>query len=90
MVSIRWAEEMKITKARLLQIIREEVELHEKYVDENVLELDEETLEELSKEEGEQAIEDEVAADKKAGNLPSKREDKLLDPKKPVDGTKAK
>jgi hypothetical protein len=73
MVSIRWAEEMKITKARLLQIIREEVELHEKYVDENVLELDEDALEELSKEEGKQAIDKEVAADEEAGNLPSKK-----------------
>lgn len=90
MVSIRWVEEMKITKARLLQIIREEVELREKYVEENVLELDEETLEELSKEEGEKAIDKEVAADKKVGTLPSTIEDKLLDPKKPVDGTKAK
>jgi hypothetical protein len=92
MVSIRWVEEMKITKARLLQIIREEVELREKYVEENVLELDEETLEELSKEEGKEAINKEVAADKQAGNLHSTREDRLLDPKtkKPVDGTKAK
>ena len=81
---------MKITKARLLQIIREEVELREKYVEENVLELDEDALEELSKEEGEKAIDKEVAADEKAGKLPSTREDKLLDPKKPVDGTKAK
>ena len=40
MASIRWTKEMKITKARLLQIIREEVELHEKYVEENVLELE--------------------------------------------------
>jgi hypothetical protein len=58
---------MKITKARLLQIIREEVELHEKYVEENVLELDEEALEELTdaqeKEELQKAIED----DKKYG-----------------------
>lgn len=69
MAGIRWAEEMKITKARLLQIIREEVELHEKYVEESVLELDEEALEELSKEEGEKAIKDEISADEKSGNL---------------------
>jgi hypothetical protein len=76
---------MKITKARLLQIIREEVELHEKYVEENVLELDEEAIEELSKEQGKKAIEAEVALDKKY-------EDKLLDPKtkEPVNGTKPK
>jgi len=93
---------MKITKARLLQIIREEVELHEKYVEENVLELDEEALEELSKEQGEKAIEKEIASDEAAGRLVAKKkaetmeesdveEDKLLDPKtkKPVNGTKA-
>lgn len=69
MASIRWTKEMKITKARLLQIIREEVELHEKYVEENVLELDEEAIEELSKEAGEKAIEDEIDADKESGSL---------------------
>jgi hypothetical protein len=60
---------MKIAKARLLQIIREEVELHEKYVEENVLELDEEAIQELSKEAGEKAIEDEIDADKESGSL---------------------
>ena len=82
---------MKITKARLLQIIREEVELHEKYVEENVLELDEEAIEELSKEQGKKAIEAEVARDKKDGMM-KKDEDKLLDPKtkEPVNGTKPK
>jgi hypothetical protein len=64
---------MKITKARLLQIIREEVELHEKYVEENVLELDEEAIQELSKEAGEKAIEDEIDADEKA-----KQEDMII------------
>lgn len=94
MAGIRWTEEMKITKARLLQIIREEVELHEKYVEENVLELDEEALEELSKEEGEKAIKDAIESDGETGNLKGSdvEEDKLLDPdtKEPVNGTKAK
>jgi hypothetical protein len=78
---------MKITKARLLQIIREEVELHEKYVEENVLELDEKALEELSKEAGKKAIKDEIDADEESGTM----EDKLLDPetKNPINGTKA-
>lgn len=82
---------MKISKTRLLQIIREEVELHEKYVEENVIELDEEAIEELSKAAGEQAIKDEIKTDEKTGNLP-KREDKLLDPitKEPVNGTKSR
>ena len=83
MVGIRWAKKMKITKARLLQIIREEVELHEKYVEENVLELDEETLEELSKEEARAAIEDEIKADKKVGNLEEvgqATEDRIIKP----------
>ncbi|NDC31161.1 MAG: hypothetical protein EBZ58_09560 [Bacteroidetes bacterium] len=35
---------MKITKSRLLQIIKEEVELHEKKIEENTFELDEETV----------------------------------------------
>lgn len=43
---------MKISKERLLQIIREEVELHEK----NTLELDERSLEELSKEKGKKIL----------------------------------
>jgi hypothetical protein len=60
---------MKITKARLLQIIREEVELHEKYVEENVIELDEEAIEELSKQAGKKAIEDEIDTDKETGSL---------------------
>ena len=84
---------MKITKARLLQIIREEVELHEKYVEEDVIELDEETLEELSEKDGIKAIEDEIDTDEDAGNLEEEsdvEEDKLLDPetKEPVNGTK--
>jgi EF hand len=41
---------MKITKSRLLEIIREEVELHEKNVEENVLELDEEVMVKLADE----------------------------------------
>ena len=96
MVGIGWAKEMKITKARLLQIIREEVELHEKYVEESVIELDEETLEELSEKDGIKAIEGEINTDKKAGNLEQDSgvdEDRLFDPKtgkpvKPVNGTK--
>lgn len=75
---------MKITKSRLLQIIREEVELHEK----NTFELDEGFLEELSDEEEKKAIDDEVAADEEAGNLQDieleesdVEEDKLFDPK---------
>lgn len=95
MVGIGWAKEMKITKARLLQIIREEVELHEKYVEESVIELDEETLEELSKEAGIKAIEGEIDTDEEAGNLEQDSgvdEDRLFDPKtgkpvKPDDGT---
>ena len=78
---------MKITKARLLQIIREEVELHEKYVEENVLELDEEALEELTDAQEKKELEKAIEDDKKAKN-----EDKLLDPrtKEPVNGTKPK
>ena len=38
---------MKITKSRLLQIIREEVELHEKNLEENTFELDEVVLKEI-------------------------------------------
>lgn len=60
---------MKITKSRLLQIIREEVELHEKYMEENIVELDEESLEELSKQDGKKAIEDEVKSDEASGNI---------------------
>jgi hypothetical protein len=60
---------MKITKSRLLQIIREEVEFHQKNLQENFFELDEETLEELSKEEGEEAIDQEIQTDREAGNL---------------------
>jgi hypothetical protein len=56
---------MKISKARLLQIIREEIELREK----NTFELDEESLSELSDKEEKQAIEDEIDADEEAGNL---------------------
>ena len=47
---------MKITKSRLLQIIREEVEFHEQ----NNFELDEEELSQLSDKEEKQAIEDEI------------------------------
>jgi hypothetical protein len=73
MAGIRWTKEMKITKERLLQIIREEVELHEKYVEENVLELDEEALEELSKQQGEKAIKDAIKDNEKA-----KKEDMII------------
>jgi len=53
---------MIITKSRLIQIIREEVELHEK----NTFDISEE---DLSDKEEKKAIEDEVAADEEAGNL---------------------
>ena len=56
---------MKISKSRLLQIIREEIELREK----NTFELDEESLSELSNKEEKEAIENEIAADEEAGNL---------------------
>ena len=84
---------MKITKKRLLQIIREELELHEKYVEENMLELDEDTLEELTKEQGEAALEAEIARDEEAGMVKN-HEDQIVDPKtekpvkEPVNGTK--
>jgi hypothetical protein len=75
---------MKITKARLLQIIREEVELHEKYVEENVLELDEEALEELTdaqeKKELQKAIEDDKNA--KQEDMIIKRNNGVIKPKK--------
>jgi len=83
---------MKINKSRLLQIIREEVELHEK----NTLELDESELGafadadsdedgELSKKESDQAIKVAIAADEKAGNLEEEgpQEDQLFTTKKP-------
>ena len=65
---------MKITKSRLLQIIREEVELHEKTLEENSIQLDEQELQvfvdadenedgELSKKESNKAISDEIEAD---------------------------
>jgi hypothetical protein len=66
---------MKITKARLLQIIREEVELHEKYVEENVLELDEEALEELTDAQEKKELEKAIEDDKKA-----KKEDMIINP----------
>lgn len=58
---------MKITQSRLLQIIREEVERHEK----NTFILDENFFqeEELTKKEKTDAIETEIAADEEAGNL---------------------
>jgi hypothetical protein len=58
---------MKITQSRLLQIIREEVERHEK----NTFTLDENFFqeEELTKKEKTDAIESEIAADEEAGNL---------------------
>lgn len=88
MVIVGWTEKMKITKSRLLQIIREEVELHEKNLEENFIVIDEAALEELTKEDGKKAIEDEIESDKmKQGDV---EEDKLLDPKtkKPINGTK--
>lgn len=68
---------MKISKTRLLQIIREEVELREK----NTFELDEE---DLSDKEEKKAIDDEIRADKQAGNLEEEdttAEDQIIDPK---------
>lgn len=68
---------MKISKTRLLQIIREEVELREK----NTYELDEE---ELSDKQEKQAIDDEIRADKEAGNLEEEdttAEDQIINPK---------
>jgi hypothetical protein len=84
---------MKINKSRLLQIIREEVELHEK----NTLELDESELGafadadsnkdgELSKKEKNKAINVAIAADEEAGNLEEKegpQEDQLFALDKP-------
>lgn len=76
---------MKITKARLLQIIREEVELHEKNIEENTVELDESSLEELSKEQGNKAISDEIELDKESGKIKESdvEEDQLLSKEKP-------
>ena len=77
---------MKIKKSRLLQIIREEVELHEK----NTIEIDESALEELSKEEGDDIIDQEIKNDEEIGNLDEidleeydVEEDQLLTKKKP-------
>ena len=70
---------MKITKSRLLQIIREEVELHEK----NIFELDQEELEDISTEkeadtdgdgkiskpEAKAVIDAEAKEDKNTGNV---------------------
>jgi hypothetical protein len=70
---------MKIKKSRLLQIIREEVELHEK----NTLIFEEEDLTDfssqeqadtdgngkISKKEAKKVFSDEIAADRAAGNL---------------------
>jgi len=60
---------MKITKARLIQIIREEVEQHKKALEEETFDISEEELEELSKAEGEKVIDDEIRSDKEVGNL---------------------
>jgi len=84
---------MKINKSRLLQIIREEVELHEK----NTIELDEVELGtfadadsnkdgKLSKKERNNAINIAIAADKEAGNLEEEegpQEDQLFATNKP-------
>jgi hypothetical protein len=58
---------MKITKSRLLQIIREEVELHEKNLEENTFELDEVVLKEIE-DPNAPATEEPVATDKN-GNV---------------------
>ena len=67
---------MKISKQRLLQIIREEIELHEK----NIIEIDEASLKELTDDEEKQAINREVTADKKAGKIKESdvEEDQLI------------
>ena len=70
---------MKITKSRLFQIIREEVELHEK----NNFELDESFLDELTDKQEKKAIDDEIKADKAVGNIKEEnptREDQVIDP----------
>lgn len=76
---------MKITKSRLLQIIREEVELHEK----NIIELDENELAEeadenndgqISKEEANKIFNAEERKDKRTGRLHVK-----LNKKKPTE-----
>lgn len=70
---------MKITKSRLLEIIREEVELHEKntFIFEET-ELQDSSAEEdadkdgdgeLSDKERKKAIDDEIRADRDAGNI---------------------
>lgn len=58
---------MRITQSRLLQIIREEVELHER----NTFILDENFFQEedMTNKEKTDAIEDEIEADEEAGNL---------------------
>lgn len=60
---------MKITKSRLLEIIREEVELHEKRLEENTFELEEMELdeEEVSKKEFDAAIKQDQ--EKEVGNI---------------------
>jgi hypothetical protein len=82
---------MKITKSRLLQIIREEVELHEKTLEENSIQLDEQELQvfvdadknedgELSKKESNKAISDEIKADEDVGleEYNTQEEDRLF------------
>jgi hypothetical protein len=61
---------MRISKARLLEIIREEVELHEN----NTLELDEAALEELTDKQGNKILDD--AAEDMEGKKPKKSDDK--------------
>lgn len=59
---------MKISRTRLLEIIREEVELHEK----NTFELDESELEELTKKQGTAILNREI--DRTEGGHPEEQE----------------
>ena len=87
---------MKITKSRLLEIIKEEValfnhskqkqELYEFNMVDLVEMLDEKTADKdgdnkLSDEEQKAVINKEVEKDKAVGNLPSKKEEVIFDPK---------
>ena len=84
---------MKITKSRLLQIIREEVELHEKNTfifEENDLgdvsteeEADKNRDGKISRKEADQIFKDEQEEDEQAGNLEENdvEEDRLFGPK---------
>lgn len=81
---------MRITKSRLLEIIREEVELHENKLQENTFIFEETDLTadkngdgEISDREGGEAINKEIKADEAAGNIKEAdvEEDRLFGPK---------